>query len=43
MKDKSYLHSVLREGAIAADGVASQTLQSVKDAMGFCSPHDIRA
>eukprot|EP00611_Tribonema_gayanum_P008429 TRINITY_DN1796_c0_g1_i1.p1 TRINITY_DN1796_c0_g1~~TRINITY_DN1796_c0_g1_i1.p1 ORF type:complete len:143 (+),score=22.70 TRINITY_DN1796_c0_g1_i1:454-882(+) len=42
MQDKAYLHQVLREGAEAADEVASQTLSWAKDAMGFCSLKDIQ-
>ncbi|KAG5191650.1 tryptophanyl-tRNA synthetase [Tribonema minus] len=42
MQDKAYLHQVLREGAEAADEVASQTLSWAKDAMGFCSLKDLQ-
>ena len=38
MGDRSYLDSVLREGASKADSVASQTLARVKDALGFLPP-----
>ncbi len=38
MDDKGYLQSVLREGRFKAEEVANQTLNRVKDALGFL-PH----
>ena len=38
MSDRSYLDSVLRDGADKARVVANQTLARVKDAMGFLPP-----
>jgi hypothetical protein len=42
MKDRAYLNQVLRDGAYAADEVATQTLDWAKNAMGFCSLKDIQ-
>jgi len=42
MKDRTYLHQVLREGAESAEAVAQQTLDGVKTAMGFTSRRDLR-
>lgn len=37
-EDKGYLESVLREGRLKAEAVANQTLERVKNAMGFLPP-----
>jgi len=37
MTDPAYLHSVLKEGQLAADEVAEQTLDWTKNAMGFAT------
>jgi tryptophanyl-tRNA synthetase len=37
-EDKGYLGSVLREGRLKAEAVANQTLDRVKDAMGYLPP-----
>lgn len=41
MQDKTYLYSVLREGADAADAVAQQTVGLARTAMGFTSRRDL--
>jgi tryptophanyl-tRNA synthetase len=41
MEDKSYLYEVMRDGADAADEVASQSLLWTKQAMGFSTREDL--
>lgn len=41
LKDKSYLHSVLREGAMGANQVADETLGRSQRVMGFMTSDDI--
>ncbi|CAN0118268.1 unnamed protein product [Phaeothamnion confervicola] len=43
IKDPQYLGQVLGEGADAADKIASKTLESAMQAMGFCTRKSLRS